>query len=270
MNQHIPANQHLPWHDFAATTPARDKNGEFIDSILIRKLRNYGTLSAADKRTLNGLVVDTKDVPADEDIVREGDRPSTSCVLLDGIGCRYKMTGDGQRQILSFQFPGDISDLYSFVMKVMDHSVGALTDCTIGIIPHSKLKTITEKNPHLTRLLWRDTLVDSSSFREGMVGIGRRSAPARVAHLLCQMLVRCKAVGLCEGFSYNLPVTQTDLADCLGMSLVHINRILQRLRSDGLITMQGGTVKIENWERLSELAGFDASYLHLNNRFLFS
>jgi CRP-like cAMP-binding protein len=200
-------NQLLPWQEFAAPTPQRDHDGKFVDSILIRKLRNFGPLSDKDKHILSNLIVDTQDVPAREDIVREGDRPTHSCVLLEGFACRYKMTADGQRQILAFQFPGDISDLYSFVLKVMDHSIGALTDCHLGIIPHAKLQDVTANHPHLTRLLWRDTLADSSKFREWMVGIGRRSAQARVAHLLCEMLIRCKAVGLCEGYSYELPVT---------------------------------------------------------------
>src|SRR5262249_6302633 len=156
----------LPWQDFAAPTPQRDLNGEFVDSVLIRKLSNFGSLSAEEKQILTNLVVETQDVPAREDMVREGDRPTHCCVLLDGLACRYKMTSDGQRQILAFQFPGDISDLNSFVLKVMDHSIGALTDCQIGIIPHAKLHDIIAKHPHLTRLLWRDTLADSSKFRE--------------------------------------------------------------------------------------------------------
>ena len=260
----------LPWHEFAAPSPQRDHNGDFVDSVLIRKLRNFGSLSDEEKRVLSSLVIETQDVPAREDMVSEGDRPTHSCVLLDGLACRYKMTTDGQRQILAFQFPGDISDLNSFVLKVMDHSIGAVTDCQIGIIPHAKLHDITANHPHLTRLLWRDTLADSSKFREWMVGIGRRSARARVAHLLCEMLIRCKAVGLCEGYSYELPVTQSDLADCLGMSLVHINRILQRLRAEGLITLAGGTVTIQDWQQLSQIAGFDAGYLHFGNHHLFA
>jgi CRP-like cAMP-binding protein len=263
-------NQLLPWQEFAAPSPQRDGDGKFVDSILIRKLRNFGPLSDQDKQILSNLIVDTQDVPAREDIVREGDQPTHSCVLLEGFACRYKMTADGQRQILAFQFPGDISDLYSFVLKVMDHSIGALTDCHLGIIPHAKLQDVTANHPHLTRLLWRDTLADSSKFREWMVGIGRRSAQARIAHLLCEMLIRCKAVGLCEGYSYELPVTQSDLADCLGMSLVHINRILQRLRAEGLIALADGTVTIQDWQRLSELAGFDASYMHFANHHLFA
>ena len=123
-------NQSLPWQEFAAPSPAAgSRDGKFVDSILIRKLRNFGPLSDKEKQILSNLIVDTQDVPAREDIVREGDRPTHSCVLLEGFACRYKMTADGQRQILAFQFPGDISDLYSFVLKVMDHSIGALTDC---------------------------------------------------------------------------------------------------------------------------------------------
>jgi CRP-like cAMP-binding protein len=141
----------LPWHEFAAPSPQRNGNGQFVDSVLIRKLRNFGPLSEAEKQILSELVVDRQFVPAREDIVHEGDLPTHSCVLLEGLACRYKMTSDGQRQILSFQFPGDISDLYSFVLKVMDHSIGALTDCELGIIPHAKLQDITANHPHLTR-----------------------------------------------------------------------------------------------------------------------
>jgi CRP-like cAMP-binding protein len=209
-----------------------------------------------------------KDIGADEDIVFDGDRPSHSCAILEGFACRYKLLEDGRRQIMSFHIAGDIVDLHAFLLGEMDHSIGTLTPCKIACIPHAALSDIMERYPRIARALWRDTLIDAGVFREWMVGLGRRSSYERIARLLCEVYLRCEAVGLTNGHSYPFPITQTELGDATGLSLVHVNRTLQELRGDGLITLQARTVTVEDWEGLKRAGEFDPKYLHLDGKTL--
>ena len=134
---------------------------------------------------------------------------------------------------------GDFVDLHSFVLKTMDHSVGALTRCRVALVPHEFLQGVTERLPHLTRLLWLDTLVDAATHREWIVGMGRRSALEQLAHLICELYVRLEVLGQVDGATFDLPLTQTDLGDALGLSLVHINRTVRELREAGLLIVAG-------------------------------
>jgi len=234
-----------------------------MDSPLIRSLEQFGPLSEAEKQVLGTAVSRTRQVAAGEDIVREGDRPSECCLILDGFACRYKLLSEGRRQIMSFQIPGDICDLQNFLLPEMDHSIAALSHCSIGMIPHQTIRAITESYPHLTRLLWSSTLLDAAVFREWLIGVGRRSALARVAHLFCEIMLRLEAVGLTKGGGCELPLTQTDIGDALGLTNVHVNRVLQQLRSEGLVTSRNRTLVVHNWEGLKRAAEFEPSYLHL-------
>ena len=221
-------------------------------------------LSDAERCVLDAVVARTRKVCAGQDIVREGDVPSECGLILDGFACRYKLLPEGRRQVMSFHIVGDICDLHSFLLKEMDHSVGAVTACTLGVIPHQALRTITERHPHLTRLLWRSTLIDAAVFREWMVGIGRRSGLARVAHLLCETLTRLETIGLAQDGVCELPMTQTDIGDALGLTNVHINRVLQQLRGRGIITLRQTALVVIDWERLKQIGEFVPNYLHLD------
>lgn len=238
-------------------------DGEIRNVPLIRSLERIGSLSAAERCVLDATVTRTRQVCAGQDIVRESDRPAECGLILDGFACRYKLLPEGRRQIMSFHIAGDICDLQSFLLKHMDHSIGAVTACTLGVIPHQALRTITERHPHLTRLFWRSTLIDAAVFREWMVGIGRRSALARVAHLLCEMLVRLEAVGLAQDGVCELPMTQTDIGDALSLTNVHVNRVLQQLRGKGIITSRQTVLVVNDWERLKQVGEFVPNYLHL-------
>jgi CRP-like cAMP-binding protein len=231
---------------------------------LTRKLLWHGELSATERTTLDAMIERTKDIAAGEDLVREGDKPHHSILLLSGFAARYTLVDDGRRQIMAIHVTGDFVDLHSFVLKTMDHSVGALTRSRIALVPHDFLQTVTERLPHLTRLLWLDTLVDASTHREWIVGMGRRSALEQLAHLVCELYVRLEVLGLVDGATYDLPLTQTDLGDALGLSLVHINRTVRELRESGLVTWRGSQITIKDWGRLAALAQFDPTYLHLN------
>src|SRR3712207_737038 len=161
----------------------------------------------------------------DQDIVREGDRPSRSFVLLEGCTATYKMTGDGKRQIHAFQIAGDIPDLQSLHLTVLDNSIVTLTPCRVGFIQHEVLRDLCRKQPRIMEAFWRQTLIDGAIFREWMTNIGRREAYNRLAHLLCEWVVRQQAVGLAEDHTCDLPMTRTELADATGISTVHVNRV---------------------------------------------
>jgi CRP-like cAMP-binding protein len=184
-------------------------------------------------------------------------------MVLEGFTCVYKLTTEGKRQIVAFHVPGDIPDLQSLHLKVMDTSIATVSRCRLGFIPHEALQALCNRYPRIAAALWRETLVDASIFREWMTGIGRREAYNRMAHLLCELFVRLKAVDLIEDETFDLPITQTELADAIGASTVHVNRVLQELRADGLIRSRGTQVHILDWERLKAVGDFDPLYLHL-------
>jgi CRP-like cAMP-binding protein len=233
---------------------------------LIRKLESIAPLTSEEKAALLRLPLRLKTVAADQDIVCEGDTPSECCLIVDGFACRYNLTDEGKRQILSFHIGGDIPDLQSLHLTVMDHSLGTLVPCQLAFIQHDDLRSFMRSHPRLGDLFWRDTLIDAAVFRQWIVGLGRREALGRIAHLLCELLVRLRAVELVEDHAFTLPVTQAELGDALGISTVHVNRVLQELRGENLITLNGGSLKVLNWEALKKVGEFDPTYLHLVKR----
>ena len=156
--------------------------------------------------------------------------------------------------------------MHSFTLKRLDHHVITLTPCRVAVLPHERLREITEQHPHLTRVYWFGTNLDAAIHREWEVSLGRRTAIAKVAHLFCELYVRLGIVGLTDGLSYQLALTQTDLAECLGLTSVHINRTLKELREAGLVEFRGGEVVIQDLEGLQRVAEFDPSYLYLERR----
>jgi CRP-like cAMP-binding protein len=144
----------------------------------------------------------------------------------------------------------------------MDHNVGTLTPCRLAVIPHQTLQQITEHHPRIARAIWKDTLVDAAIFREWMASIGRRSALERIAHLMCELITKLQIVGLAAGHTIDWPITQIELADALGLSPVHVNRTLQDLRRDRLITLNAGRLVVHRWEELKQISMFTPRYLH--------
>ncbi|MGF9757067.1 Crp/Fnr family transcriptional regulator [Microvirga sp. 0TCS3.31] len=235
------------------------------DNPLIRKLESIFTLNDDERQALENLPMQVSVIREDQDIVREGDRTSRSCLILSGFACTYKVTAEGKRQIVSFNLPGDIPDLQSLHLKVLDNSIGTISPCSVGFIPHEILRDLCIRYPRITAGLWRETLVDASIFREWMMNVGRREGPSRMAHVLCELLVRLRAVGLVEDHACDLPITQNEFADALGFTTVHVNRIIQQLRAEGLIELKGERLFIPNWEKLKRAGEFDPAYLHLEN-----
>ena len=154
----------------------------------------------------------------------------TTCIL-DGFACRYKLTSEGKRHIMAYLISGDFCDLHVFILKAMDHNIGALSPCRVVNIPRNRILEMTTR-PALARALWWATLVDEAVLREWLVNMGQREAPERIAHLLCELLLRLRAIGLAASDAYELPITQEALGDTMGLSAVHVNRSLQKLRSE--------------------------------------
>jgi CRP-like cAMP-binding protein len=230
--------------------------------LLIRKLENIGSLTGEQRDALYRLEAAVVSVDAHTDIVREGDRPSAVTLLLQGFLCCYKIVADGKRQIVSFHIPGDMPDLPALLVPVMDHNLCSLVPSQLALIPRAAMLSLFAEQPQLAYLFWRDTLIDAAVFREWMVGLGRRSAFKRIAHLFCEMIVRMQAVGLSSHHSIELPLTQTDIADALGLSTVHVNRTLQEIRRAGLIKFDRGKLVAIDWAGLCEAGEFEQTYLH--------
>lgn len=230
-------------------------------SRLTANLQLFGPLSADEQQAVESLIVSTRLMAAGEDLAVEGDAPTHCRVLLDGQAFRHRTLPDGRRQIMSFHIPGDVCDLQGLFLG-MDHNVTALSAGEIGLIPHAKLSEAIETYPRIARAFWRASLVEAAIFREWMVGMGRRSAYARIAHLFCEVTVRMRAAGLVHQNRAVFPITQQHLSDSLGLSAVHTNRTLQALRGEGLLSFQGGELVVLDWPGLKAAGEFDAGYLH--------
>jgi CRP-like cAMP-binding protein len=234
-------------------------------NLLTRKLEAFAPLPEADKHLLDEVIREPQEVGPREDLIREGEAPTDVHLIIEGFACRYKLLADGTRQIMAYLVPGDFCDLHVFILKAMDHSIATLSCCTVVKIPRQRILELTER-PAIARALWWAALVDEATLREWLVNIGARPAEQRVAHLLCELLLRLRAVGLANGGQYELPVTQQELGDTTGLTNVHVNRVLQSLRRDGLITFKNKNLVILDTERLETFSGFTPNYLHLAER----
>jgi CRP-like cAMP-binding protein len=230
---------------------------------LLRRIDPIDVLSDSDRYALLNLPIQIIQLRAGQDIVRQGDRPNRSCLLIDGFASASKLTGEGNRQITSFYISGDIPDLQSLHLRVMDITFSTMTTCRVGFIPHEALILLCATFPLLGAALWRTTLVDAAIYREWVANVGQRQAHTRMAHLLCEIVVRLRAIGLAPDDACDLPMTQTDIADAIGISVVHVNRILGRLREEGLIVFKNKRLKVLDWPGLVATGDFDATYLHL-------
>ena len=233
--------------------------------VLARKLEQFTRLSPQDKAALLSLAREReRRVRARECFVREGDKPEHINLVLSGWICRHKTLEDGRRQIMAFLVPGDLCDLNVFILRAMDHSLSAIAPVTVARISRGALERVMDHHPRVTQALLWEQLVTTAVQREWAVNLGQRSAFERVAHLLCELFVRLRAVGLVEGTSCELQPTQADLAEATGLTMVHVNRMLQELRYQGLITLHGRKLTIPDLAALQEAALFNPNYLHLD------
>lgn len=229
---------------------------------LIRKLESTERLSDADKEALRLLPLTVKKFGPRQEVVSDGDRPSHSCLLVEGMMHRYKMLPNGTRQVLAYHVPGEIPDLLSLFLRTMDHSLGTVSACQAAFIPHSALVALMRERPDVAAAFWRETLIDAAIFREWIVNVGSRPARPRLAHLFCELFNRLQTVGLADEGGFVLPLTQTELGEATGMSAVHVNRSMQELRAEGLIASEGKFLRVLDWPRLKKVGGYERRYLH--------
>lgn len=232
-----------------------------MGNAFVDKLCGHVALPAEDIDLLVFACANARSVPARIDLVREGDTRVPLFVVLSGWACRYQVLPEGTRQITAFLMPGDCCDMHLAPDHVMDHNMATLTQSTIATIPRSRFEDLVETRPALTRALWWARLVDEGVLRAWIVSMGRRTSVERVAHLMCELYVRARNIGLTSGDELELPLSQIVLADALGLTAVHVSRVLRQLRTDGMMRLRGGLLVISNIEKLAQLAGFDDLYL---------
>jgi CRP-like cAMP-binding protein len=233
-----------------------------IDSLL-RQLRARDRVSAAEEAALRAAAAEPCRFAAEEVIVQQGEALTSSILLTEGLMCRYKDLRDGRRQISALHIPGDFVDLHGFTLKRLDHHIQALTRCRAVRFPHDRLRAITEQHPHLTRLLWLLTTLDAAIHREWELSLGCRNALARVGDLFCELMARFEVVDLADDDGFELNVTQGEIAECVGLTNVHVNRTLRTLREEGLATFRRRHVTLLDRHRLEQIAEFNPAYLYI-------
>jgi CRP-like cAMP-binding protein len=232
---------------------------------LIRKLEQFTRLSTEDKRALQHIAsLRVRMLGPREDIIQEGDAPRQINLILEGWACRYKVLVDGRRQIMGFLVPGDICDVRLFILKHMDHSIGTISAAKVAELSKDVVLDLAAQHPRISQALWWTSLVEEAVAREWIINNSQRDAAERMAHLFCEIFIRLRAVGLTNGNSCEIPVTQAELADTLGLSTVHVNRTLQDLRASNLIVLKGKILLIPDLEALMSVALFNDNYLHLD------
>ena len=230
---------------------------------LVRKLRLHARLDEQDQQAILGLPHVLRRLEGAQYIVREGDKPTHSCLLVSGFVVRHKLVEGGGRQIVNIHVTGDMCDLQNALLEVADHNVQTLTPCEAAFIPRDALVDLAFARPAVGKAFWLETLVEASIAREWIANVGRRNARARIAHLLCEFAYRLNAVGIGEECNFQLPMTQEQLADTTGLTPVHVNRTLKALDAEGLTTRTQRSVKINDWQRMAQAADFRSTYLHL-------
>ncbi|KST57264.1 Crp/Fnr family transcriptional regulator [Methylobacterium sp. GXS13] len=231
--------------------------------MFLRKLERVSELGEEDRAALLSLPYTIRRFGAREDIFSYGEKPAYCCLVLDGWVHRYGIIGSGNRQILLFYIPGDVPDLQHLFLPLLDHTLASITASTLAFIPHRALYALVERYPRLMAALWRDTLIDTSMYRERVMCLGRRSTISRTAHFLCEMYLRQELAGLASDLRCSIPVTQGEIADVLGVTPVHLNRSLGALRLRKLIELTGGYLRILDRSALVKAADFDPTYLHI-------
>ena len=234
-------------------------------NFLCRKLRAYVDLNIDDALLIERISERRQTIEAHSDIIREGDIASESLLITSGLACRYKLLDSGQRQIVAFLIPGDISDMNVVDPQYMDHTIATISRVQIARISRAQISDLLH-NQAISRALSLSKLVDEAVLREWVTNIGQRTADRRLAHLFCETYLRMRTVGLTVGLQFDLPITQAELGDTLGLSTVHMNRSLQALKADNLVTLKEKQVRITDFARLKIFGGFRDNYLHLRTK----
>lgn len=232
--------------------------------LLVRNLELRACLSEADRAAIHELKLSERSLEPLTYLVREADRVGQCAILISGFAYRQKITDAGEKQILSILVPGDAVDFQALFTDVTDHSVQMLTRGDVGYVAIDEFESLFMERPNIARAILLAVLAEASVFREWIVNVACRRGKERIAHLLCEIGVRLDAIGLSHNGSYDLPMTQGDLADAVGLSPVHVNRSLKTLEAESFIRRGRGAIHCDNWKGMRELCGFNARYLHLD------
>jgi CRP-like cAMP-binding protein len=231
----------------------------FVDRLALRS-----SLTDEEQSALTGLKGHFREVRAHTDFVRQGEQVDHACLVVSGLVGRFGQNTDGARQITCLHIPGDMADLPSVVSPKSGWGLAALAPTTILLLAHSDLRRLAALHPGIAEAFWRDCVADGSIFSEWVVNVGRREAISRLAHVFCEMAIRCERAGEGDRASFPLPIVQTDLADATGLTSVHVNRTLQQLKARSIVTLGSGKVTIRNWDQLVAVADFDEAYMLLD------
>lgn len=230
----------------------------------LAKIGLHTELTPAEAAALAGVVTRPVAWPAGAVLAVAGDPLDTATVVLDGVAARAKHLPDGRRQILSLLLPGDIVDAHASVLRRRDDALEAVSAVTAAIVPQSRIHAVGAEHPRLHEAFLREAMIEASVAREWVLSLGRRTAPEALAHLICELCVRFDGVGLARDGRYPFPLKQQHLADCLGLSLIHLNRVVQQLRAGGLIRVERRTLTVPDPAALRALAHFRPDYLHFD------
>jgi CRP-like cAMP-binding protein len=239
-------------------------NAQQIFDVMIARYEKRTVLSAEARADLRALPYALKTYARHSYLVREGEQATTAKLIVEGLAYRHKVTAEGGRQILSLHIPGDFIDLEGSLLNVADHNVQVLETCTLAEVPRAAVVELIDRYGSLAHAMWIDTLIDASVYREWVANVGRRDARRAMCHLLCEFGRRLEFAGLADGRRYELPMTQEQLADCLGITPVHVNRVLRELDREGLIIRRERFIEVPDRARLNKIAGFNDLYLHLD------
>ena len=240
-------------------------NPHRVTELLVSKAAQHASLLPGDKAAILRLRPRTRLVQVGEDIVRQGDKPDVAVIVLSGMLARYQTISSGDRQYISFHIAGDMPDVQSLFLSIMDHSLCAMSPSEIGTIPHDQLIRLVSSRPAVAFSFWRSTLIDASIFRQAVTNNGARPHLARVAHFFCEQYFRARESGLAEGRFCEFPLNQAEIGQALGMANISVHRVIQKIRKQQLADVRSGRLEIIDWSGLTRLADFDASYLHLTN-----
>ena len=228
--------------------------------LFLNRLIRRSRLTEQEQEAILGLPAKPVQVQANRDVVRMGDVVDHAYLVVDGLVAQFDQTSQGARQITALFIPGDMPDLHSVVHPQVGWALQALTTTTLVTVPHMALRSIAARHPAIAEAFWRDGIVDAAILSQWVVNLGRRDAQQRMAHLFCELAVRYEQIGTKRTDAFPFPITQAQLADVLGLTAVHVNRVLQKLRTEGVV-LEHRMMQILDWKRLASLGDFDGIYL---------
>jgi CRP-like cAMP-binding protein len=234
-----------------------------INPVVGKLERLCGSLALETRDLIQGWTSCYEEIGSAKALVREGDRVDACPILLRGMVARCKLHFNGEQQIVSFHYPGDILDIQHLLFEHADHNLRTVTPCQIAWVHRSTIMAAIRTDQELAFGLWSDSLIDASIFREWVLNVARRDALERVAHLLCEIWLRTNIAGLTQlDGSVDYMVTQTDVADATGLTAVHVNRMMRQLREHGAHFEQGKVLSVAHFEALKQIASYSPDYLH--------